>query len=60
MFNMFDPSDKEENVGDIRIPSVNPSTWHSQTRAAHVLFEMNCKAVARQVVLEVWAYHLLS
>lgn len=55
---MFDPSDKEENVGDTRTLSRKPSTWHSQTWAAHMLFEMNCKAVARQVDLEVWAYHL--
>lgn len=57
---MFDPSDKEENIGDRRTPSINPSAWNSQAWAAHMLFEMNCKAVARQVDLEVWAYHLPS
>lgn len=55
---MFDPSDKEANIRDIRTPSINPSAWNSQTWAAHMLFEINYKAVARQVDLEVWAYHL--
>lgn len=50
---MLDPSDREENAGGTRTPSINATSWQSQPWAAPVLFGVKYKVAEGQVDLEI-------